>query len=231
MASSHFFPFSDSHSDCLWIPWHKSGGSVPQEPHSTSQSLCAEVRRSSPRLLHGPAASVSPRIDWLSQPTEVRCSQGGKMASLDTFSPLWKLLKWLLKSRHSSSQHTRTDFRISLPTFKATSACSYKRLWFALCGGFCLPIFARLSLHVQMWQLSALLLLFLWVTCRSLLICRWYRCIVGMDSIHCEFQQLNISEPDWCTVIKKNGTHISKMYLYDDNSNIYVLYLKKYVKK
>lgn len=44
---------SDPYSDRVWSPGHKSGCAVPQEPHAASTSLCAKIRRSPPRLLHG----------------------------------------------------------------------------------------------------------------------------------------------------------------------------------
>lgn len=70
------FFFLDSHSNCVWSPGHKSGRPVSQEPHTTSTSLCAQVRRSSPRLLHGQTQRVSPRTDRVPQQTEVR--RGGR---------------------------------------------------------------------------------------------------------------------------------------------------------
>lgn len=66
---------SDSHSDCVWSPGHKSGCPVPQEPHTTTKSLCAQVRGSSPCLLHGQTRRISPGIDRLPQQTEMRCAE------------------------------------------------------------------------------------------------------------------------------------------------------------
>lgn len=63
--------FSDSHSDCVRSPGYKPGRPIPQEPHTTSESLCAEVGRRAPRLLHGQAQRISPRIDRIPQQTEM----------------------------------------------------------------------------------------------------------------------------------------------------------------